>query len=102
MLQKFFYLLVAFCLLVYFLRALLLAGYSNIQTKNGSAGTLIKSLFINLLTLRPLLQRTLPQRNLEYKIFSRFSRKSEIYYFSLWFLLLVIMFLTAKLYFGFF
>lgn len=95
MLQNFFYLLLLFFAFVYFMRAVLLAGYMNIHVKKSN---LLRDLIQSLITIKPLLQRTLPVRNLEFKIYSRFLRKSEIYYFTLWATLIVILFLTSHLY----
>lgn len=97
--ENLFYLLLLFFAFIYFMRALLLAGYANLQVKKSS---LYRDLFQNLIKLKPLLQRNLPSRNIEFKIYSRFLRKSEIYYITLWVTLTVLMFFIAKLFFGLF
>ncbi len=100
MMQALLYAIVLFFLLLYFLRGLLMVGYDNWKYKNNlkKSGAIAKGLLQNLLTLKPLLQKSLSSKGIDYKVYARFQRKSTLYYFALWLCLFAILFLTAKLY----
>lgn len=100
MLQLLMYALVLFFLLLYFLRGLLMVGYENLSYKNNlkKGGTIAKGLLQNLFTLKPLLQRKLTPKGVDYKVYARFEQKSAFYYRFLWISLFLLLFLMAKIY----
>lgn len=100
MIQILFYASLAATLLLYFMRGLLMAGYDNIKYKNNlkKSGTIAKSLVQILVTLKPLLQRKLIPKGVDYKVYARFQKKSTFYYIALWSCLFLLMFTAAKIY----
>lgn len=100
MIQILFYALLVATLLLYFMRGLLMAGYDNIKYKNNlkKSGTVAKSLVQILVTLKPLLQRKLAPKGVDYKVYARFQTKSTLYYTALWICLFLLLFIAARLY----
>jgi len=102
MIQELFYTVVIVFFLLYVLRGLLMVGYDNLKFKNNfkKSGTIAKGLMENLFTLKPLLQKKLTPKGIDYKVYERFQQKSTIYYAGLWICLFIILFLGASIYMG--
>lgn len=100
MMQGLFYAIVFLFLLLYVMRGLLMVGYDNLKYKNNfkKSGTIAKGLILKLFTLKPLLQKKLTPKGVDYKVYQRFQRKSTIYYAGLWICLFMILFLAANIY----
>ncbi len=104
MLQLMFYGFIAFFLLLYTLRALLMAGYDNLNIKNEhrKGSSILKGWTKKMLFLTPILTPKLTPRSIDHKVHMRFQQKSTIYYYGLWACLFVILLLAAKIYLGLF
>ena len=59
---------------------------------------MVTDYFKKALRLQPLLQRQLEPKGYDYKLYTRFQKRFTKYYIALWFLLFVILFLSAKVY----
>ena len=99
-----FYGSIALFLLLYVMRALLMAGYDNQNVKHQqrTGGSIVKNWFSKMLLLTPILQSKLNPRSIDHKVHMRFQRKASIYYYGLWACLFVILLLAAKIYLGLF
>jgi hypothetical protein len=86
--------------LVYFLRTLLITGYTHLKFRKNldTLQLMIKYFFIQFFTLTPLMRKKLEPKGFDFKIYRRFQQKFIIYYFILWVLLFFILFLIAKIY----
>ena len=100
MLTLLLYGLLALFILLYLLRALLMAGYDRLNAKNEkSSHSPLSSLFAaNIVTLRPLREPKLRARSIDQKRHLVFQKKATAYYYLLWISLLAILFLAAKIY----
>lgn len=100
MYQPLLYALIVFFLLIYFLRALLFAGYEslNYKTDMKKTGIIAKLVFNKIMTLKPILQIKLPGKGVDHKIHQRFQKKAWMYYWLLWASLFAILFLAANIY----
>lgn len=89
-------------IVVFMLRALLMAGYENINQKHERRKTssIFKGWLNQMLLLKPIGQPKLKPRSIDHKVHMRFQRKSTLYYYALWICLFVILFLIAKIYLG--
>ncbi len=89
---------------VFMLRALLMAGYDNINLKHEKrkGSSIFKGWLNQMLRLKPITQAKLKPRSIDHKVHLRFQRKSILYYYILWICLFVILFLSSKIYLGLF
>lgn len=104
MLLLIFYGSVAVFVLLYVMRALLMAGYEqqNINREERKSFSLVKTWLLKMLRLTPISQPKLAPRSIDHKVHVRFQRKSTLYYYGLWACLFVILLLAAKIYLGLF
>jgi hypothetical protein len=86
--------------LIFMLRALLMAGYENVNLKHErrKGSSVLKGWINQMLLLKPLTQPKLKPRSIDHKVHMRFQRKSTFYYYALWACLFLILFLIAKVY----
>jgi len=100
MYQVLLYSLIAFFLFIYFLRALLFAGYESLQHRTNlkKTGILAKLVLNKMLTLKPIFQIKLPAKGIDHKVHQRFQSKAWMYYWLLWLTLFAILFLAARIY----
>lgn len=105
MLQILFYGLLAFFLMLYVLRALLMTGYDQLNISSSEERkrfSFFKCWMLKLLLLKPLSQSKLTPRSIDHKVHIRFQQKAGFYYYSLWACMFVILLLAAKIYLGLF
>lgn len=99
-----FYGSIAAFLLLYVMRALLMAGYDQQNMNRGERKnfSLVKTWLLKMLRLTPISQPKLSPRSIDHKVHIRFQRKSTLYYYGLWACLFVMLLLAAKIYLGLF
>lgn len=102
MLEKLYFLLIAVFAVAYVLKALLLVGYNHFKYKIKSTDLIITELLTNMITLKPITQKRLEPKGYDFKVYKRYQQKNGLYYAILWVCLFLILFLTAKIYFGMF
>lgn len=92
----------ALLLLLYVMRALLMAGYDNLNLKHvqRNNNSLIRGWMQKMLQLKPITQMKLNPRSIDHKIHIRFQKKATIYYYGIWVCLFAILLLVAKIYLG--
>jgi hypothetical protein len=102
MVEKLLFLLIAFFLFIYLLKALLMLGYEYFKYRNktGMSGQMAGDLLTYLITLKPLLQKRLEPKGYDFKMYKRYQTKNSLYYAALWASLFLILFLSAKIYLG--
>jgi hypothetical protein len=102
MLMLLLYAAVFIFVVVFILRALLMAGYENMNQKHERRKTssIFKGLLNQILLMKPIGQPKLRPRSIDHKVHMRFQRKSTIYYYALWICMFIILYLVAKIYMG--
>jgi ABC-type multidrug transport system fused ATPase/permease subunit len=90
----------ALLLLLYVMRALLMAGYDNLNLKHiqRNNNSLVKGWIQKMLRLKPITQMKLTPRSIDQKIHVRFQKKATFYYYGIWACMFAILFLAAKIY----
>lgn len=100
MLMLVFYAAIFAFAVLYILRALLMAGYDNLNLKHEqrTGNSIMKGWLSKMLQLLPLSQSKLNPRSIDHKVHIRFQKKSTLYYYALWACLFAILFLAAKIF----
>lgn len=90
----------ALLLLLYVMRALLMAGYDNLNLKHiqRNNNTVMRGWMNKMLRLKPITQMKLNPRSIDHKIHMRFQKKATLYYYGIWVCLFAILLLVAKIY----
>lgn len=90
----------ALLFVLYVLRALLMAGYDNLNLKHvqRNNNSLMRGWLKKMLRLKPITQMKLNPRSIDHKIHVRFQKKATLYYYGIWACLFAILFLAAKIY----
>jgi hypothetical protein len=94
-----FYIVAFLFLLIYLLRAILLSGYEHYRHKKfPKSQPFFKTLAVKLLLLQPILQKKLPSKAIDHKVYERFKNISRFYYVLIWVLLFFVLILASNIY----
>jgi hypothetical protein len=90
----------ALLFVLYVMRALLMAGYDNLNLKHiqRNNNMLMRRWIGKMLQLKPITQMKLNPRSIDHKIHIRFQKKATLYYYGIWICMFAILFLAAKIY----
>jgi hypothetical protein len=80
------------------MRALLMVGYEFYKSKNRNTKLMTGRLASKMLTLKPILQRHLQPKGIDFKAYERYRLKSNLYFAFLWVVLFLILILASKIY----
>lgn len=94
------YATLAFLFFFYVMRALLMAGYDNLNLQHihRNNHSILRAWFQKMLQLKPITQVKLQPSSIDHKVHMRFQKKATFYYYGIWACLFLILGLAAKIY----